>query len=349
MAGFSFGAPIITSFTPATGSAGSTVTITGKNFDPAAAGNIVFLGAVKATIISATSTQLNVVVPSGATYLPISVTTNSLTAYSTLPFIITFPSDSPAITTNSFSPAGNYGTGTYPFAVSISDFNDDGKPDLVTANSVSNNISIIKNTSTAGAISFDTKLDFSTGPDPKRIAIGDLNGDGKPDIVVTNMNAGNASTISVFRNMSSNGDMTFAPKADYPSGNGSIGISIADMNGDGKPDIIVTSGNSGFFSIFINTTSSTSSISFAAKQDYTLLTHPDNIATADLDKDGKPDLIISNFSNSSISIFRNTSAGGILSLAGRIDYTVGSNPTFVSTGDIDGDGNSSLHIAVMML
>jgi len=343
--GFSYGAPTITSFTPTSGPAGSLITISGMNFNPSPSGNIVFFGAVKAVISTATPTQLDVIVPPGATYQPISVTTNNLTSFSTLPFIVTFPSSNHAISASSFSMAGNYGTGAYPSAISIGDLDGDGKSDLVVANSIGNSISILQNISKVGAVSFNTKIDLGTGPDPKRVAIGDLDGDGKPEIVVVNFNAGNASSISIFRNTSTNGIISFAPKADYSTGNGSIGICIADMNGDGKPDLIVTSGNSGIFSIFQNITSSAGAISFAAKQDYFLLSHPDNITTADLDNDGKPDLITSNFSGNSISIFRNMSTGGSLSLGPEVDYAVGVNPTFVSTGDLDGDGKLDLAVA----
>ncbi|MFI5192755.1 MAG: FG-GAP-like repeat-containing protein [Chitinophagales bacterium] len=342
--GFSFGAPAAISFTPASGPVGSTVTITGSNFSSVPSGNIVFFGAVKATINTATSTQLNVTVPAGATYQPISVTTNRLTAFSSLPFIVTFLSDSPAISVNSFSVVANYGTGNYPSDVSISDLDGDGKPDLVIANSLGNSISILKNHCSSGTVSFGTGTELATGPDPKRIAIADLDGDGNPDIAVVNFNSGNASSVSVFRNTSINGVLSLGTKTDYASGNGSIGISIADMNGDGKPDLIISSGNSGIFSIFLNTTSSAGNISFAAKKDYSLLSHPDNITTADLDNDGKPDLITSNFSGNSISIFRNTSTGGVLSLGPEIDYAVGSNPDYVSAGDLDGDGKLDLAV-----
>ena len=336
--GFAFGVPTIISFAPASGSVGSSVTITGTNFSPVSSDDIVFFGAVKATVTSGTSTQLNVIVPAGSTYDPITVTTNNLTAYSSRPFIVTFQSDSTLLTNNSFSTVGNYATGTYPGSVSISDLNDDGKPDMVIANNVSNNISILKNTGSEGTISFDVKTDYNTGPDPKQIAIGDLDGDGKPDIVVTNFNSGNASLISIFRNTSTAGIISFASKADYTTGNGTLGIAVADMNGDGKPDIVVSSGNSGIFSIFFNTTITPGPVSFSSKQDYTLFGHGDNITVADLDKDGRPDLVTSNFSDGTISIFKNTSAGGVFSLNQKIDYPVGINPIYVTTGDLDADG-----------
>ncbi len=342
--GFSFGVPTIISFTPGSASVGSSVTITGTNFNSTPANNIVFFGAVKAKVTSATSTQLVVIVPAGATYQPITVTNGNLTGYSPLPFYTTFYNDNPQLTVNSYSIAGNFGTGTYPSSVYTCDFDEDSKPDLVIANAVGNSISILRNTSAAGIVSFDPKVDFVTGPGPRRVAIGDLDGDGKPDIVVVNFNSGNASTVSVFRNTCIPGTISFASRTDYATGDGSLAVSIADMNVDGKPDIIVTSGNSGIFSIFKNTTVSPGNISFAPKQDYTLLLHPDFIITADLDKDGMPDIITSNFSNASISVYRNASTGGNLSLGTRVDYSTGANPTYITTGDLDGDGKIDIAV-----
>src|SRR5258705_7336246 len=95
--------PIITSFSPTKGNIGSTVIISGSNFGATAINNVVYFGDVKANVLSATSTSLTAVVPAGASYKPVSVTVNGLTAYSSIPFTVTFPGDSNGFTTNSFS------------------------------------------------------------------------------------------------------------------------------------------------------------------------------------------------------------------------------------------------------
>jgi len=344
--GFGYGGkPVIYSFSPMAGPVGSTVIINGNNFNASPDGNIVYFGPVRATVSGATASQLQVVVPAGAVYDPISVTANFLTAYSSLPFSVNFPDGDSAMSMNSFTVAGNFNTGNYPVSVSVSDLDQDGKPDLITANSLANTISILQNNGAPGSFSFKVKIDLPTGIDPKYIAVGDLNGDGKPDIVVSDFNSGDSGYVSIFKNTSQNGVISFEPALNIQTGNGSLGVSIADMNQDGKPDILVTSGNSGFFSILINTSAGSGPLSFAPKYDYnSSLFHPDNLTVADLDNDGKPDIVISDFSHLSIAVYRNKTTGGLISLDLPAIYPVGRNPGFVRAGDLDGDGKLDLAV-----
>ena len=127
-----FAQPTITSFAPASGPVGTAVTITGTNFNTTAVNNIVFFGATKAVVNTATSTSLNVIVPLGSTYRYISVTdtTIGLTAYSRQPFIVTF-SCGGLINVNSFAPRTDSATGSSPDGIAIGDLEGDGKPDLL--------------------------------------------------------------------------------------------------------------------------------------------------------------------------------------------------------------------------
>jgi hypothetical protein len=138
-------APIITDFTPKSGPVGTTVTITGTNLSTTNANCIAYFGAVRAQVTAATSTSLTAIVPTGATYQPITVTVNGLTGYSRLPFIVTFVGVG-AITNSSFSPRVDFATGSYPRGVAIGDVDGDGKPDLAVANTGSNTVSVFRNT-----------------------------------------------------------------------------------------------------------------------------------------------------------------------------------------------------------
>src|SRR5476651_1208612 len=116
-------APTVTSFTPASGPVGTSVTITGTNFNTTTANNIVFFGATMAPVSAATTTSLTVTVPAGATYQPISVLNagTSLTGYSASPFAITFTPSKGAITTADIAAKVDFTAGTNPISIAIGD------------------------------------------------------------------------------------------------------------------------------------------------------------------------------------------------------------------------------------
>ncbi|HMK20508.1 MAG TPA: IPT/TIG domain-containing protein [Chitinophagaceae bacterium] len=343
--------PIITSFTPQSGPVGTSITISGTNFSATPLSNIVFFGAVRANVTAATVSSLTVIVPAGATYQPISVTVNNLTGYSARPFILTFPGGSTIIqfpdnTNNTFAIPIDSTTDLHPNGVALIDFDGDGKSDIATPNNYSfigqpASVSILRNTSVNGAISFASRQDITTGVQTYAIAAGDLDGDGKPDMISSSIVD---RTISVFRNTSTIGTITFAPKVDYPTGDNSYSIVIADLNADGKPDVCFSNFLSNTFSVYRNT-STLGNISFAAKIDIPTDLGPDCLASGDMDGDGKTDISITNQFSNSVSVFRNTSSGSTISFAARVNFTTGDEPGGIATGDLDGDGKLDLAVA----
>ncbi len=342
--------PVISSFTPTTGAIGTTVTINGKNFNTDKVKNIVFFGATMATVSAASATSLTVIVPKGATYHAISVTdlTTGLTGYSEKPFISTF-SCGGFIDATSFATKQEYKTSGAVYGVAIGDLDGDGKPDLAVPNYVSQTVSVFKNTSSSGTVSFASKQDLSTS-NPTSVAIGDLDGDGKPELVVGN---GLYITVTVFRNTSTSGAVSFAAKQDFTTGSNPHDIAIGDLDGDGKPELVTANYGSNTISVFRNTSSS-GTVSFVAKQDFTTGAQPFSVSIGDLDGDGKQDLTVPNSGSTTVSILKNTSSFGMINFADKNDLTTGSYPTHVAIGDLDGDGmpdlavtNSSSTISVL--
>ena len=333
--GTAYAQPKINSFAPLSGSAGTVVTITGTGFSATASDNIVFFGATKAVVKSATPTSLSITVPVGASYFPISVTSGNLTAYSPKSFTPTFAGGG-SIDAHSFALPFDSLTGNTPYSSVIADFDGDGRPDVAIVNGgYPYSLLVFRNSGQANQISFDAPVKFFTGNAPFGIAVGDIDGDGKPEIVVTNSAV--VSTIGIYKNMSKPGSINFAAPLQGFTGTTPFAVSIADLDGDGKPDIVVGNFNSSTISIFKNT-SSVGNISINTPTLLTTAANPSSLELTDIDGDGKTDIIVGNSGADPVNIFRNIGNPGLLSFTPVNGVITNGGQIAQVPGDIDGDG-----------
>jgi hypothetical protein len=338
---FSNTIPFIQHISPLSGPTGTTVTINGKNFDPVAEGNLVYVGATRAAVTAATKQQLTITVPTGATYDPITVTANQRTSSSLQMFNTTF-NGTDTLSPNTLAPAQLYESAGPPFSIHLKDMDGDGKADIamVNTNVVANSISLFRNIGVADTISFADKTTYATAFGPNHLDLGDLDGDGKPDIAVAN---GYGNSISVFRNTSTPGTFSLAPKTDYPAGLSPYGIAIADINADGKPDIVVANSQTNTISVFKNK-STPGNLSFENKLDIIAGATPYHLSVGDIDGDALPDVVVTNPGTNTITVLRNISVQNSISFS-ISQFPCGLNPRHVHIADLDNDGKADLAIA----
>ena len=247
-------------------------------------------------------------------------------------------------TATTFASAASYSTGithSNPTAITTGDFNGDGQLDLAFSH-YTNQVSVLmRNAANTG---FDTPVDYWTGgANALSLSTGDFNGDGKLDLAVANLNQ---NTVSVLlRNTSNTG---FNGYSDVSTGTMPGDVRVGDFNGDGKADLLVTNKLDGTVSVLLNNTvTNATSISFAAKADYTVGTTPESVSVGDFNNDGKLDLAVANYGNNTVSILLNTTASNAssTSFASKVDYATGTKPASITMGDFNGDGKLDLAVA----
>ena len=201
-----------------------------------------------------------------------------------------------------FLPPVAYGTGgSETFGVALADINGDGKLDLLVANGCSDNT--CNNNGSVGVLlgngdgTFQAATAYSSaGLYADAIAVGDINGDGKPDLVVTNECNGNSCTNGTYGILLGNGDGTFQAAVSYNSGGvTATSVALADVNGDGKLDLLLTNQCSdsncttGQVSVLLGNGDGTfqSAVTYGTSGLYA-----GSLAVADINRDGKLDLIL---------------------------------------------------------
>jgi hypothetical protein len=187
-------------------------------------------------------------------------------------------------------------------------------------------------TATAGSGSFGAKTDFATGAVPNWVALGDVNGDGQPDVAVANRAA---NTVSV---RLGNGSGGFGAATDYATGTDAFSVALGDVSGDGRPDLVVANLVVSTVSVLLGNGSG----GFGAKTDFATGAFPSSVVIGEVNGDGRPDLMTSNYSAGSVSVLLGDGVGGF---GTKTDFATGLNPYSVAVRDVSGDGRADLAVA----
>lgn len=221
--------------------------------------------------------------------------------------------------------------GTYPAFVAVADMNGDGTPDLVSTNSQDHNLSIQLG---LGGGSYAPRVNYATGGNPLCVVVADFNRDGRPDVATSNFDAG---TLSIFLG---NGAGGLGPRVDLTAEFRPRSIAVADMNGDNLLDLVVPNYGAGNLSVFLGNGSG----GFAPRTNYGSFSGATCIATPDLNGDGRPDAVMTNNLGTTISVLLANPGGGF---GAQTNYSTGggSNPHWVTSGDLNNDGFDDVAVA----
>jgi hypothetical protein len=232
--------------------------------------------------------------------------------------------------------ASSLNVGNGPCSVTAANINGDNKPDLICANAGDGTLTVLTNDGGGGFPHADTYGTGSgSGSYPQSVTTADANGDNKLDLICANAED---ATLSVLTNK---GNGTFATAGNFPTGGDSFPQSVvaADVNGDGKVDLIsANSDYNGTLSVLTN--KGNGIFVFASSPNVGgFNTYPYSVAAADVNGDGKVDLISANAGSGTLSVLANDGTGNFTLAALP---TAGNNPESVIAVDVNGDGRLDL-------
>ncbi|HEX9005067.1 MAG TPA: putative Ig domain-containing protein, partial [Blastocatellia bacterium] len=331
--------PTITLMTPSSGAPGTTVTILGANLLNAAA---LSFGGVSAAFTATSATSMVATVPPGALTGPVTVTTPNGAATSAVTFtVLGTGGGGAACAATSFSQPALYSLDPGAGALVVADFNRDNFLDVAIANNNINSVTVKLgngNGSFGGSVNYPVNLPFA-------LATGDFNQDGNLDLVASD----NSSITLRVAVLLGNGAGGFGAATTFPAASNTYAVTVADFNGDNKPDIAAASVSAdgtamspSVVSVLVNT-GNPGTLSFSAPTNFTVGTHPFGIAAGDFNSDGKVDLATANSGSNNVSVLLGMGNG---SFQPAVPYaTPLGSATGVAISDFNSDGKLDLAVA----
>ena len=228
-------------------------------------------------------------------------------------------------------------------ALAAGDLNGDGRPDLVAATKISTHgdevdpvLVMLGN----GNGTFGPAVAYRlTVQDPTAVAIGDVNRDGKQDVVTAN----SGGTVSVLLG-NGNGTLPDLASATYAlNGSDPRSVVIADLNGDGRPDLATVNANDAAKNVSVLLGRGDGTFSPATPYALNGGNDPRSLAVGDFNRDGAPDLATAHRVSGNLSMLLGN-GDGTFGLATTISLPNGRNAAVVASGDMNGDGWADLAV-----
>jgi hypothetical protein len=228
-----------------------------------------------------------------------------------------------------FQPQVKWGASGNPTSLAVADFNGDGKEDIAVAYQESNKISVLLGLGDGRFHALGGSAPSSTGNFPVSLAVGDFNGDSRPDLAVANFSDNSVSVLL------GKGDGTFQPQVALPVGTRPSFVVTGDFNDDGKTDLAVANQLDNSVSILLGRGNGM----FGPPMTHLAGVAPIALAVGDFNADGRSDLAVAAVVKGNVSVLLGNGDG---TLGPNVLYPTGGEPVSLAVADFDGDGQPDL-------
>ncbi len=221
------------------------------------------------------------------------------------------------------------GTKAHNHGLTLADVSSDGNLDITTSNQDDNSVSVLLGDG-RGGFAPAAGSPFPVGRAPYPHAVADVNKDGRPDIVTPDVGSNDVSVLLG----DGRGGFTHAAKSPYAVAGRPYYIAVGDVNGDAWPDLITTHDDISLMTTLLG--DGRGSFAPAPQSPFDLGRQAYKLVTADVNKDGRTDIVVTTEGSDSVNVLLSDERGGYTPAAGS-PYAAGSNPR-VATGDVNNDG-----------
>jgi FG-GAP-like repeat len=229
--------------------------------------------------------------------------------------------------------AAKRGAHPHTHGLAVADFNRDGKLDVVMADFGDGDLAVLLGDG-KGGLAPGAGSPFACGRQPYPIAVADLDGDGNVDVLVPNSVPADQSvrTLTVLRG-NGKGGLSPAPGSPVKLAGAAFYAAAGDLNGDGRPDAVVTHNNDDGASVLLN--DGHGGLIPAPSSPLKLGSNCWGVVIVDMDRDGKSDLVAAG--KDAVRVFLGDGRGGLRAAPGS-PFVTGKGTWRVAVGDFNGDG-----------
>ncbi len=222
-----------------------------------------------------------------------------------------------------------------PSVIAHGDLNGDGHEDIVAAHPSLNSLTLMPGASRG---IFPQTLTLATATQPSGLLVRDLDGDGRPEILVA---SADAATLNIHKNLGSAGSFNFGLPQEYAVEGGPSVIRAGDLNQDGRIDVGVLNSTANSLTLLFQQADGT----FGVTSRLDTGSSPSDLLLGDFNRDGRIDLAVSQANDGTVGVFRGNGPG---TFQARVNYMTsvdfGSNPTALGLADFNSDGRSDIAV-----